>query len=166
MDLKLVMFKRDGRRKDFKIQKERTVIGRGEECSLRIPLLSVSRQHCELLMGGDELRVRDLASSNGTYVNNRRVNESGLRAGDRLSIGPVIFTLQIDGAPAEITPIKSRAQKAAQAEAGPRRPGEEEGVVELEADVVEMGAADAEDSDPIAALEALAEQSKKEKQQE
>jgi len=166
MDAKLVMFKRDGRRKDFRVQKQRTVIGRGDDCSLRIPLLSVSRQHCELLVSGNELRVRDLASSNGTYVNNRRVNESPLRAGDRLAIGPVIFTLQIDGAPAEITPIKTSAQKAAQAKAVPRRSGEEEEVVELEADVVEMSAADVEESDPIAALEALAEQSKKEKKQE
>jgi pSer/pThr/pTyr-binding forkhead associated (FHA) protein len=159
MDVKLIMFKRDGRRKDFRIQKQSTVVGRGEDCSLRIPLLSVSRRHCELLLSEDELRVRDLASSNGTYINSRRVNEATLHAGDRLAVGPVVFTLQIDGAPGEITPVKAVPDKAAAAGGG-------EEVVELEADVVEMGAGGAEESDPIAALEALAEESKKEQKQE
>lgn len=163
MDVKLVMFKRDGRRRDFRIHKETTVIGRGEDCSLRIPLLSVSRQHCEMLLGGDQVRVRDLASSNGTYVNNQRVNEQPLKAGDRLSIGPVVFTLQIDGVPEQITPVKSKAQKAGQTEA---REGAEEEVVDLQADAIELAPAEADESDPIAALEALAEESRKQKKKE
>jgi pSer/pThr/pTyr-binding forkhead associated (FHA) protein len=151
MEVILVMFKRDGQRKDFTLQKKNTVIGRGEDCGLRIPLLNVSRRHCEIIKGQDELRIRDLASSNGSYVNNRRINETTLKAGDRLVVGPVVFTVQVDGVPQEITPIKTKAQKAADAvSAGPG--GADDEVIELEPDV----AGALEETDPIAALEAMA----------
>lgn len=146
MDVKLVMFKKDGQRKDFAITNKTTIVGRSEECNLRIPLLSISRQHCELVKTDDELQVRDLASSNGTYVNNHRVNEKVLKAGDRIAIGPMIFTVQIDGQPEEVAPVKTRATKA------PPLPTseEEEEIIDLEA-----GGSD-EEFDPISALEALA----------
>lgn len=166
MDVKLVMFKRDGQRKDFMIQHDKTLIGRGEDCALQIPLLGVSRRHCELMKGDQELTVRDLASSNGTYVNNQRVNEKELKAGDRLSVGPVIFTVQIDGEPSQIRPVKGKARKAA--EAVPAEAQAEE-VVDLEADV-EADAEAEEEADPIAALEALAaehgEEKKKKEEEE
>jgi len=148
MDVNLVMFKRDGQRKEFKIRHEATTIGRGEECTLRVPLLNVSRQHCELAKGQDELHVRDLGSANGTYVNNKRIGEAALKAGDRLVIGPVVFTVQIDGVPREIAPVKTRAQKAEDVVGT-----DEDDIIELEADVV---SAIRDDSDPISALEALA----------
>ena len=150
MKVKLVMFKRDGQRKDFPISGRKVTIGRGEECGLRVPLLSVSRTHCELTKGQDELRVKDLASSNGTYVNNRRINDAVLKPGDRLAIGPVILTVQIDDVPEQITPVKTPAELAAGIGA-PADPGE---VVELEADITEVVGVDG--SDPISALEALA----------
>ena len=145
MDVQLVMFKRDGQRKDLPVGSGTTVIGRGEECDLRIPLSEVSRKHCELTKGDDEVKAKDLASSNGTFVNNRRITESPLKAGDKLTVGPVTFTVQVDGQPQEITPVSSPAAATS---------GEEdEEIVELEADVT---ASDQEESDPIAALEALA----------
>ena len=170
MDAKLVMFKRDGQRKEFPIQHKSTVIGRGEECGLRIPLLSVSSRHCEVIKGENELRIRDLASSNGTYVNNRRVNETVLRAGDRLVIGPVVLTLQVDGQPQEIRPVKSKTEKVSQTKAAPvsEAPAEagEDEVIELEADIT--SAADTEPAgaeDPLAALEqALTEKPKPQQQ--
>jgi len=166
MDLKLVMFKPNGQRKDFPVSKAATVIGRGENCDLQIPLVSVSRRHCEVSLDGEEIKVKDLASSNGTYVNNKRVNESPLKAGDRLVIGPIVFTVQIDGVPEEIKPIKARPVKAA----GGKPEAAEEEIVALEADVaVEADALaaiqeDEEEVDPIAALEALAAESKKKKE--
>jgi len=169
MDVKLVMFKRDGRRKDFPVQGEVTVIGRGENCDLRVPILSVSRQHCELHLSGDQFKVKDLASSNGTYVNNTRVNEVELQPGDRIAVGPIVFTVQVDGKPEEISPVKTKAQQMAEAGQG----GAEE-LVELEPEVTAKApAAEAEPAealaaagevggeeeiDPIAALEALADE--------
>ena len=163
MEVKLVMFKQDGQRKDLPLGDPTTTIGRGEECSLRIPLMSVSREHCEVSVDDDEVVVKDLASSNGTYVNNSRVNEMSLNAGDRLVVGPVVFTVQIDGVPEEIAPTKQLTAEESAA-------GEE--IVDLEADLLSddtdgssMGGLrisdsalgdDAQDMDPIAALEALA----------
>lgn len=159
MKVKLVMFKRDGQRKDFPIPGRKVTIGRGEDCGLRIPLLSVSRTHCELTKGQDELRVKDLASSNGTYVNNRRINDAVLQPGDRLAIGPVILTVQIDGVPEQITPVKTPTELAAGIGA-PGAVGDPDEVVELEADIAEV--VGIEDSDPISALEALAAESEEE----
>jgi len=151
MDVKLVMFKSNGQRKDFPLQRDVTVIGRGEKCDLQIPLVSVSRRHCELLLDAESLKVKDLASSNGTYVNNKRVNETSLKAGDRLVVGPIVFTVQIDGQPEEIHPVKTRGQKLA--ESGQ---GQEDSGLASDADVFVLPESDEEDVDPIAALEALA----------
>ncbi len=148
MDVKLVMFKANGQRKDFPIINPVTVMGRGENCDLRVPLLNVSRRHCELSVSAKTVKVKDLASSNGTFVNNNRVNETIVKAGDRIAIGPVVFTVQIDGVPDEIKPILTKAANKRQADA--------------EADVVAqpgastLAGSDDEDVDPIAALEALA----------
>lgn len=158
MNVKLIMFKRDGQRKEFPITQKVTVLGRGEECGLRLPLPAVSRKHCEIHQTADSLKVRDLASANGTYVNNKRVNETLLVAGDRLVVGSVVFTLQVNGKPEKITPVKTRGEKAA--EAAGAAVAEDE-VVELEADVAAEISQSTESDDPIAALEALAAQHKK-----
>ena len=138
MDIVLVMFKSDGQRKDFPLDSPVTVVGRNESCDLRAPILSVSRRHCELSVSGDRLSVKDLGSSNGTYVNNERITEAELKPGDRLAVGPIIFTIQVDGAPAEIQPVKTRGQQLA--EAGDTSVEE---VVNLEADVVAQPGASA-----------------------
>jgi pSer/pThr/pTyr-binding forkhead associated (FHA) protein len=114
MDVNLVMFKSDGQRKDFPLTNSVSVIGRGEECDLQVPLLNVSRRHCELRVDQDVIRVKDLASSNGTYLNNQRISEGELAAGDRLAIGPIVFTVQVDGQPEEVSPIKSQGQMVAE----------------------------------------------------
>lgn len=170
MDVKLVMFKSNGQRKEFPLISAKTVIGRGENCDLRVPLVSVSRHHCELIVGGGTIAVKDLGSSNGTFVNNHRVNEATLQAGDRLAVGPIVFTTQIDGVPDVIRPVKTRGQLMAE----DGSPGTEE-IIELEDDVIAQpgasaleganvassgDAADGDDDivdlDPISALEALA----------
>jgi len=160
MDVNLVMFKPNGQRKDFPLAKPLMVIGRGENCDLRIPLVSVSRRHTEVSVSGGQVKAKDLASSNGTYVNSRRINEAALNAGDRLNVGPIVFTVQIDGKPEQIAPVRSPAEQ--------RAGGEE--LVEIEADVtagpppieaLAPGGEPAEELDPIAALEALASEGRK-----
>lgn len=101
------MFKSDGTRRDFPLTKDRIIIGRKVNCDLRIPLTSVSRQHCEVLIDGDTVQVKDLGSSNGTYHNSVRVQEARLAAGDELVIGPVVFTLVVDGQPEDIKPVRT-----------------------------------------------------------
>lgn len=102
MQIVLVMFRSDGQRRSFSIHKATTVIGRREDCDVRIPLGEISRKHCRLVRGDEgTLRVEDAGSSNGTYVNGKRVQQATLAAGDTLQIGPVAFVVQLDGVPAD-----------------------------------------------------------------
>lgn len=101
MQVNLVMFKK-GQRKDFPVKSATTTIGRKEDCGLRVPINDVSRVHCVLTVKGEQLVVKDLGSANGTYVNDRRVSEQALRPGDTLKVGPIVFTVQINGRPTEI----------------------------------------------------------------
>jgi predicted component of type VI protein secretion system len=82
-------------------------VGRGEECNVRIPLAAVSRKHCELSVDDDELVVKDLKSSNGTFVNGERVRSRELAPGDLLAVGPLVFVVRIDGHPKDIDPLES-----------------------------------------------------------
>ncbi len=103
----LVMFRSNGERRSFSVTREITVIGRREDCDLLIPLGEVSRKHCRLVRDGDLLKLEDLGSANGTFLNGQRVQESLLAPGDTVQVGPVVFVLQIDGTPEddELQPI-------------------------------------------------------------
>jgi predicted component of type VI protein secretion system len=101
MQVVLVMFRADGERRSFSIVRDMTVVGRREDCDLRIPLGEVSRKHCRIIKDGDSIRLEDLGSSNGTYHNGQRCREATLGPGDTLQIGPVTFMVQIDGVPAD-----------------------------------------------------------------
>jgi pSer/pThr/pTyr-binding forkhead associated (FHA) protein len=101
MQAVLVMFRSDGEKRSFSIARDMTVIGRREDCDLRIPLGEVSRKHCRLVRDGDTLKLEDLGSSNGTFLNGQRVQEALLSPGDTIQVGPVVFALQIDGEPSE-----------------------------------------------------------------
>lgn len=100
-------FKSDGTRKEFRLKGGRCIIGRRPEADLRIPSGTVSRQHAEVFISGDKARVRDMGSSNGTFLNDVRVQEADLAPGDRIVVGPVVFVVQIDGQPSQIEPITS-----------------------------------------------------------
>lgn len=99
MDVNLIMFKRDGSQKMFPLPSSVTVIGRRRSCDLRIPLMSVSKKHCQVHRDSGKLKIRDLGSRNGIQLNGQRVEEAEIKAGDWLQVGPVKFVFQIDGTP-------------------------------------------------------------------
>jgi predicted component of type VI protein secretion system len=115
MQAVLVMFRSDGERRSFSMARDMTVIGRREDCDLRIPLGEVSRKHCRILRDGDSLKLEDLGSSNGTFLNGTRVQEALLSPGDTIQVGPVVFVLQIDGQPSddELRPVMMEAAEGA-----------------------------------------------------
>lgn len=119
----LVMFK-DGERRDFVLSEPKTVIGRKADASLRIPTADVSREHCEVELAGNEIVVRDLGSSNGTYLNGKRIAEARVMAGDKISVGPVTFIVQVNGLPPKITPfdVRPAPQGPAPKAAAPAKP--------------------------------------------
>lgn len=147
MNVKLVMFREDGTRRDFPLADGSTTVGRANDCTIRIPLGIVSRRHAEIVINSDGAIVKDSGAVNGTFLNNRRVDgEEALEPGDQLMIGPVIFTVQIDGAPTDEEIVKVRTKVSAGAGGGgDSRVGTSKHVYTSDDEI-----------DPIAALEALA----------
>jgi len=76
-----------------------TRLGRGTECEISLDDITVSRWHAEILRNGDDYRVRDAGSLNGTYVNNKRIDEAALHQGDELQVGKfrMVFFHKGDG---------------------------------------------------------------------
>lgn len=144
MEVNLVMFSESGSRRDFPVSTQAVKIGRKDDCDIRIPLSEVSRHHATLqIRNQTEVVLKDLGSANGTFVNNKRIKEVVLHPGDHVVIGPVVFTVQVDGKPDEIRGVKTKlrpmsAVANSQSAAGDSSVGREEEI------------------DPISALEALA----------
>lgn len=94
----------DGKAQPVPLNHERTLVGRLDDCQIRIRSGKISRHHCEILNDGSALTLKDLGSSNGTYLNQELVEESKLNAGDLISVGSMVFLVQIGGEPEEFEP--------------------------------------------------------------
>ncbi len=73
------------------------VIGRAAECDISVPADEISRRHALIKPTPDGVSVEDLGSSNGTYINGRRVQNGFLNAGDELRLDAVRFILVAPG---------------------------------------------------------------------
>ncbi|WP_394000180.1 FHA domain-containing protein [Luteimonas sp. WGS1318] len=73
------------------------VIGRAPECDITVNAEEISRRHALVKPVGDGLSVEDLESSNGTYINTRRVQHGFLAPGDELRLDAVRFLLIAPG---------------------------------------------------------------------
>ncbi|MBE0544589.1 MAG: response regulator [Verrucomicrobia bacterium] len=80
-----------------------TTIGRAEGNTFKIADESVSGQHCEVQARGDELAVRDLCSTNGTFVRGQRVTEAVLQVGQTLRVGEI--ELRFDASAVGLPPV-------------------------------------------------------------
>jgi pSer/pThr/pTyr-binding forkhead associated (FHA) protein len=91
------------------------IIGREEDCHLQPPSEFVSRHHCVLLLDEYTLRIRDLGSKNGTFVNSRRIGpgETILRDGDLVSVGEFLCQIHLTSETTGVTSEVSAAQPAA-----------------------------------------------------
>lgn len=80
----------------FSLTGEKFLIGREKDCHLKADSPLVSRHHCVLIQDPYTLRVRDLGSRNGTFVNGRRVHgEVVLAQGDLVVVGETTFQVVI-----------------------------------------------------------------------
>jgi predicted component of type VI protein secretion system len=173
MQVVLVMFRSDGEKRSFSVVRDITVLGRREDCDLRIPLSDISRKHCRIIRSSDSVRIEDLGSSNGTLCNGERVTSVALRPGDTLTVGPVTFVVQIDGMPADdhlspyasqepTTPQDTAAAAAAVGvgmvqEVGPRVEDELEELDELDLGAAPLIASADDDDEILEELEPLPE---------
>lgn len=92
----------------------RFLIGREQDCQLRAASDLVSRHHCVISVDDFTVRIRDLGSTNGTFVNGLRIDSSvTLKGGDRIQIGKLAFVLQVE-APVSVSvggPLEDRVDE-------------------------------------------------------
>jgi pSer/pThr/pTyr-binding forkhead associated (FHA) protein len=69
-------------------------VGRAPRADFILDVALVSRLHCRLTAADDQLEVLDLKSTNGTFVNDKRVEKATLATGDRLRVGRVEMTVE------------------------------------------------------------------------
>lgn len=91
----------------FELKAEKTTVGRLPDNAFSIPEASVSSHHAELTLRGSELVVKDLDSTNGTFVNGERVTDAVLKAGQILRLGTVEMRFET-GTPAQSSAAQSQ----------------------------------------------------------
>jgi pSer/pThr/pTyr-binding forkhead associated (FHA) protein len=96
------------------------LIGRDPECHMRPASQLISKRHCALLVRGGKAFVRDLGSTNGTFVNEEQIKgERKLENDDTLKVGPLEFRVVLEVTPPVNKPTPPPPQVAAQVAAGP-----------------------------------------------
>ncbi|RME23391.1 MAG: GGDEF domain-containing protein [Deltaproteobacteria bacterium] len=75
----------------YNLDRPDLIIGRSSKADIQIDQESVSRSHAKITNTGTAIILRDLGSTNGTYVNDELVEEAQLRDGDLIKIGRTIF---------------------------------------------------------------------------
>jgi pSer/pThr/pTyr-binding forkhead associated (FHA) protein len=77
----------------FLLAKDNTTVGRHPESDIFLNDVTVSRHHCRFVLDESQLVVEDSGSTNGTYVNDERVDRSDLAPGDEVLIGRFHFVV-------------------------------------------------------------------------
>jgi pSer/pThr/pTyr-binding forkhead associated (FHA) protein len=122
------------------INKPEFFVGRDPQCHLRPASISVSKKHCCFTVREERAFLRDLNSTNGTFVNDRQVKgEIELHDGDRVKLGPLSFVVKLSSDDtAETRAVdkgtavdKPRPAAPAKARSKPKAPADEDAVAEM-----------------------------------
>ena len=73
---------------------EWVTIGRGDGNKFQVVEPSISGRHCEVRVQGNELAVRDLISTNGTFIGGKKITEAVVKSGETLKLGDVEFRFE------------------------------------------------------------------------
>lgn len=110
MNVSLVLVRPSKEFRELKMRAGVCTVGRQGGCQIRVPVDTVSRQHAEFKLEGNQFTVRDLGSRNGTLVNGKRLAQAVLSAGDVITIGPAVFVVRVDGHPADVRAAAASAE--------------------------------------------------------
>jgi pSer/pThr/pTyr-binding forkhead associated (FHA) protein len=128
---KLVVLSAGMTGRTHELKADKTTIGRVEDNTFQIAEPSVSSHHCEIVLRGNDVVVKDLGSTNGTFINGEKVSESVLKPGQILRLGQIEMRLETEAMAAAAQPKKPATQTLAmqrgvnlsELETGARGPG-------------------------------------------
>jgi pSer/pThr/pTyr-binding forkhead associated (FHA) protein len=105
---KLVVLSEGLNGQTYELKVDKTTIGRVDDNTFQIAQPSVSSHHCEVLLRGPDVVVKDLNSTNGTFINGQPVtNEAVLKPGEVLRLGQVEIRLETGSGGASPAPATS-----------------------------------------------------------
>jgi serine/threonine protein kinase len=81
--------------KIIRVVHEKSVLGRSSECDIVVRAADVSKQHCQILLEADRVVIEDLGSVNGTFVNDRPVQQARLHDGDQVRVADHEFQVHL-----------------------------------------------------------------------
>jgi hypothetical protein len=118
---KLVILNQGMTGRTFDLSVERTTVGRVEDNSFHIADASVSSHHAEILLRGSEIVIKDLNSTNGSFIGGEKITESVLKPGQILRLGQVELRID-DGSPVTAPPPPQPAAPAPAPAPAPGKP--------------------------------------------
>ena len=116
---KLVILNQGMTGRTFEVNVERTTVGRVEDNTFQIADASVSSHHAEIILRGPELLIKDIGSTNGTFINGEKISEATLLPGQTLRFGQV--ELKIDDGQPVSAPAPAPVGASAPAPAAPKK---------------------------------------------
>jgi len=82
--------------REILMSRDEFLIGRGVDCDFSILESDVSRHHCLIRVAGRDATIRDLGSSNGTFVNEQRIrSQTPIKTGDHIQVGSAHFVVDL-----------------------------------------------------------------------
>lgn len=91
---KLVVLSPEQKGRSYELKVDKTTIGRVEDNTFQITESSVSSHHCEVLLRGGDVVIKDLNSTNGSFINGEKISESVLKPGQTLRLGQIELRLE------------------------------------------------------------------------
>jgi two-component system, cell cycle response regulator len=71
----------------YKVEGDKTIIGRGQKAQIRLLDDGISREHAQVVVEGNKIYLQDLGSTNGTFCNGLKVDRKELADGDKILVG-------------------------------------------------------------------------------
>src|ERR1041385_5428646 len=108
---KLVVLSAGMTGRTHELKTEKTTVGRVEDNSFQIAEASVSSHHAEILLRGNDVIIKDLGSTNVTFINGEKIQEATLKAGQILRVGMIEMRLESGEAPSPAAAAKKQLEQ-------------------------------------------------------
>jgi pilus assembly protein CpaF len=120
----LLLTEKGGETKQLNFEKDEVTVGRVQGNDIVLPKGNVSKRHCRVMLQGGKFSVEDLKSTNGTYINGRKIGDVTPVVGtDKIYVGDFVIRVEVPGESTMPPPSASSAPEAGSLiTALPRRP--------------------------------------------